>query len=69
MDIHTAHTTLDYPLYVCDFDPTDAGRLIVGGGGGASRTGVGNKLVRIVCLLRIAATPTSILLLTKLDPP
>ncbi|KAL1897706.1 hypothetical protein Sste5346_004014 [Sporothrix stenoceras] len=44
MDIRTSHTTLDYPLYVCDFDPTDAGRLIVGGGGGASRTGVGNKL-------------------------
>lgn len=50
MDIRTSHTTLDYPLYVCDFDPTDAGRLIVGGGGGASRTGVGNKIVRAQCL-------------------
>ena len=69
MDIHTAHTTLDYPLYVCDFDPTDAGRLIVGGGGGASRTGVGNKLVRAVCLVRIAPTPSSIPSLTGLDPP
>ncbi|CAK7205551.1 hypothetical protein SEUCBS139899_008328 [Sporothrix eucalyptigena] len=47
MDILTSHTTLDYPLYVCDFDPTDAGRLIVGGGGGASRTGVGNKITLI----------------------
>ncbi|CAK7262507.1 hypothetical protein SEPCBS57363_000096 [Sporothrix epigloea] len=47
MDIHTSHTTLDYPLYVCDFDPADAGRLIVGGGGGASRTGVGNKITLI----------------------
>ncbi len=48
MEIRTAHKTLDYPLYVCDFDPADAGRLIVGGGGGASRTGVGNKLVGLV---------------------
>ncbi|KJR88744.1 uncharacterized protein SPSK_07120 [Sporothrix schenckii 1099-18] len=47
MDIRTSQTTLDYPLYVCDFDPTDAGRLIVGGGGGASRTGVGNKITLI----------------------
>lgn len=47
MDMRTSHTTLDYPLYVCDFDPTDAGRLIVGGGGGASRTGVGNKIVSL----------------------
>ncbi|OAA53825.1 hypothetical protein SPI_09270 [Niveomyces insectorum RCEF 264] len=44
MDIQTSRTTLDYPLYVCEFDPSDPGRLIVGGGGGASRTGVGNKI-------------------------
>ena len=37
--------TLKYGLYACDFDPLDAGRLVVGGGGGASRTGVGNKIV------------------------
>lgn len=36
--------TLDYPLYGCDFDPQDSSRLFVGGGGGASRTGVGNKI-------------------------
>lgn len=36
--------TLDYPLYGCDFDPQDPNRLFVGGGGGASRTGVGNKI-------------------------
>lgn len=36
--------TLDYPLYGCDFDPQDANRLFVAGGGGASRTGVGNKI-------------------------
>lgn len=36
--------TLDYPLYGCDFDPQDSSRLFVTGGGGASRTGVGNKI-------------------------
>lgn len=36
--------TLDYPLYGCDFDPQDANRLFVAGGGGASRTGVNNKI-------------------------
>lgn len=35
---------LDYPLYGCDFDPQDSTRLFVGGGGGASKTGVGNKI-------------------------
>lgn len=61
MDIRTSHTTLDYPLYVCDFDPTDAGRLIVGGGGGASRTGVGNKLVRPQALFTRLPRPSSCL--------
>ena len=40
-----AKITLTYPLYACDFDPADATRLIVGGGGGAGRSGVGNKIV------------------------
>ena len=57
MDVRTSHTTLDYPLYVCDFDPTDAGRLIVGGGGGASRTGVGNKIVCTAWLLSHMLSP------------
>ncbi|ROW14362.1 hypothetical protein VPNG_03879 [Cytospora leucostoma] len=35
---------LDYPIYGCDFDPQDSSRLFVGGGGGASKTGVGNKI-------------------------
>lgn len=39
--------TLDYPLYACDFDPQDANRLFVAGGGGSSRTGVGNKITLI----------------------
>lgn len=39
--------TLDYPLYACDFDPQDSTRLFVGGGGGSSRTGVGNKITSL----------------------
>ncbi|KAL2188715.1 hypothetical protein L209DRAFT_751764 [Thermothelomyces heterothallicus CBS 203.75] len=35
---------LSYPLYALDFDPEDANRLVVGGGGGAARSGVGNKI-------------------------
>ncbi|PQE22243.1 guanine nucleotide exchange factor protein [Rutstroemia sp. NJR-2017a WRK4] len=42
--IPSAKATLSYPLYACDFDPTDSSRLVVGGGGGAGRTGVGNKI-------------------------
>lgn len=38
---------LDYPLYGCDFDPLDSTRLFVGGGGGASKTGVGNKISQL----------------------
>lgn len=36
---------LDYPLYAVDFDPEDSTRVVVGGGGGAGRSGVGNKIV------------------------
>lgn len=39
-------STIDvgYPLYGCDFDPQDPNRLFVGGGGGATKSGVGNKI-------------------------
>ncbi|KAJ2905200.1 hypothetical protein MKZ38_006106 [Zalerion maritima] len=36
--------TLSYPLYACEFDPQDSNRLVVAGGGGSSRSGVGNKI-------------------------
>lgn len=36
-----------YPLYGCDFDPQDPNRLFVGGGGGATKSGVGNKITLI----------------------
>ncbi|TVY42960.1 hypothetical protein LSUB1_G001275 [Lachnellula subtilissima] len=42
--IPSAKATLSYPLYACDFDPLDSTRLLVGGGGGAGRSGVGNKI-------------------------
>ncbi|CZR59075.1 uncharacterized protein PAC_08967 [Phialocephala subalpina] len=45
--IPSAKLTLSYPLYACDFDPLDSSRLVVGGGGGAGRTGVGNKITLI----------------------
>ncbi|KOS19310.1 hypothetical protein ESCO_000166 [Escovopsis weberi] len=34
-----ASIELDYPLYALSFDPQNASRLVVGGGGGATRTG------------------------------
>jgi len=40
-----AKATLSYPLYACDFDPKYATTLVVGGGGGAGKSGVGNKIV------------------------
>lgn len=43
--IPSAKVTLDYPIYACDFDHKDATRVVVGGGGGAGRSGVGNKIV------------------------
>ncbi len=42
--IPSSSIRLDCPLYACDFDPQDANRLIVAGGGGAGRSGVGNKI-------------------------
>lgn len=42
--IPSVELKLSYPLYAVDFDPQDANRLVVGGGGGANRSGVGNKI-------------------------
>ncbi|KAL7626712.1 hypothetical protein AAE478_003486 [Parahypoxylon ruwenzoriense] len=39
-----AKITLSYPLYSCAFDPTDPNLLVVAGGGGPGRNGVGNKI-------------------------
>lgn len=45
--IATAKITLAYPLYTADFDPHNSSFLLVGGGGGESRSGVGNKITLI----------------------
>lgn len=47
----SAKITLSYPLYGADFDPKNPGFLLVGGGGGEGRSGVGNKIVGFVLLL------------------
>ncbi|KAF2231883.1 hypothetical protein EV356DRAFT_470919 [Viridothelium virens] len=39
-----AKLSLSYPVYAADFDPYGRGYLIVGGGGGEGRSGVGNKI-------------------------
>ncbi|KAG5982294.1 hypothetical protein E4U55_002082 [Claviceps digitariae] len=39
-----AQFEVDYPIYAVDFDPQDATKLVIGGGGGAGRSGVGNKI-------------------------
>ena len=41
----SAKITLSSPLYAADFDPQNNGFLLVGGGGGEGRSGVGNKIV------------------------
>jgi prolactin regulatory element-binding protein len=41
---HTAHSTPGFPVYSATF--LSPGELILGGGGGASKTGIKNKLVR-----------------------
>lgn len=41
----TAKITLAYPPYAADFDPSKSHLLLVGGGGGPVRSGVGNKIV------------------------
>lgn len=40
-----ARIEVDYPLYSVDYDPEDASRIVIGGGGGAGRSGVANKMV------------------------
>jgi hypothetical protein len=53
---------LDYPLYSVDFDKNDAKRIVVGGGGGANRSGVGNKISVLE-----ASSETELRLVTELD--
>lgn len=50
-NIPSAKITLSCPLFAADFDPRDDSLLLVGGGGGEGRSGVGNKIVRNFTLL------------------
>ncbi|KAI9894474.1 MAG: hypothetical protein M1814_003232 [Vezdaea aestivalis] len=43
--ILAAKSRLSIPLYAVDFDPENADLLVAGGGGGESKSGVGNKLI------------------------
>lgn len=45
-NIPSAKITLSCPLFAADFDPRNHAFLLVAGGGGESRSGVGNKIVR-----------------------
>lgn len=47
--VASARLELSYPLYASGFDPQNNGFLLVGGGGGEGRTGVGNKIVTNAC--------------------
>ncbi|KAI9764286.1 MAG: hypothetical protein M1840_008577 [Geoglossum simile] len=59
--IYTTKLTLTYPLYAADFDPNHNGRLVVGGGGGEGRSGIGNKITVL------ESTTTEVSILTELE--
>ena len=42
--VPSAKLTLSCPLFAADFDPRNHGFLLVAGGGGEGRSGVGNKI-------------------------
>jgi len=45
--ISSTKISLSYPIYTLEFDPYNRGYLVVGGGGGANRNGIDNRLVRV----------------------
>lgn len=56
---HTAHSTPNFPVYSAAF--LSPGELILGGGGGASKTGIKNKLVRHTTLEHVTVPDASLL--------
>jgi len=57
---HTAHSTPNFPVYSAAF--LSPGELILGGGGGASKTGIKNKLVRHPTLEHVTVPDASLIL-------
>lgn len=60
--IPSAKITLSYPLYACAFDPADPNQLVVAGGGGPGRNGVGNKITVLD-----TSNPAELSVLTELE--
>ncbi|KAI9850916.1 MAG: hypothetical protein M1838_004801 [Thelocarpon superellum] len=60
--IAVAKSSLSYPLYGADFDPEDDRFLLVGGGGGEGRSGVGNKIT-----LLDASSPSTLTQVAEID--
>lgn len=55
-DVSFVKTTLRCPIYAADFDPYNRGYLVVGGGGGESKTGVANQISVLDVSSRAAIT-------------
>ncbi|RAL10105.1 uncharacterized protein BO97DRAFT_373434 [Aspergillus homomorphus CBS 101889] len=55
--IPSAKLTLSCPLFAADFDPRNSGVLLVAGGGGEGRSGVGNKIVLLDSSKRQTLSP------------
>nr|POE65052.1 hypothetical protein CFP56_34720 [Quercus suber] len=62
-----AKITLPYPIFAADFDPYNRGYLVVGGGGGESKTGVPNQIVSTSLSCMVTRGHSKHLLQTVLD--
>ncbi|GAB7352727.1 hypothetical protein MBLNU459_g3081t1 [Dothideomycetes sp. NU459] len=51
--------TLSYPVYAVDFDPYNRGYVVVAGGGGEGRSGVGNKITLLDASSRATLDPVA----------
>ena len=60
-----AKLKLSYPLYGADFDPLSSSFLIVGGGGGEGKHGVGNKIVGCFYLSLLLSSRLCSVVLTR----